>query len=145
MQSVAQGWLVYQLTGSKFALGTISFIGTLPTLFLMLPAGALADRVPKRKLLVVTQASMMVFAFALAALAWSGTLQVWQIGLFAFLLGVANSFDAPVRLAFVSELVDNREDLQNGIALNDDVQPGAIGPRRRLVLLSARLVPGFTL
>jgi MFS family permease len=118
MQSVAQGWLVYQLTGSKFALGSISFVGTLPTLFLMLPAGALADRVSKRRLLIVTQASMMVFAFALAALAWSGSLQVWQIGLFAFLLGVANSFDAPVRLAFVSELVDSREDLQNGIALN---------------------------
>jgi MFS family permease len=118
MQSVAQGWLVYQLTGSKFALGTISFVGTLPTLFLMLPAGALTDRMPKRRLLMITQGSMMMFALALAVLAGSGRLQVWQIGLFAFLLGVANSFDAPARLAFVTELVEQREDLQNGIALN---------------------------
>ena len=118
MQSVAQGWLVYQLTGSKFALGTIAFIGTLPTLFLMLPGGVVADRVSKRKLLIVTQASMMVFAFVLAGLAWSGTLQVWQIGVLAFLLGVANSFDAPARMSIVPELVDDREDMQNAIALN---------------------------
>ncbi|MGE5530954.1 MAG: MFS transporter, partial [Bacteroidota bacterium] len=75
MQSVAQGWLVYQLTGSKFALGTIAFIGTLPTLFLMLPGGVVADRVSKRKLMMVTQASMMVFALVLAALAWTQKLQ----------------------------------------------------------------------
>jgi MFS family permease len=118
MQSVAQGWLVYQLTGSKFALGTISFIGTLPTLFLMLPAGVVVDRIPKRKLLIVTQSSMLVFAAILAALAWSGRLQVWQIGVLAFLLGVANSFDAPARLAIVPELVEDRDDMQNAIALN---------------------------
>jgi MFS family permease len=118
MQSVAQGWLVYQLTGSKFALGTIAFIGTLPTLFLMLPGGVVADRVPKRKLMVATQASMMVFALVLAVLAWTQSLQVWQIGVLAFLLGVANSFDAPARMAIVPELVDDREDLHNAIALN---------------------------
>ena len=63
MQSVAQGWLVYDLTGSKFALGAISFVGTLPTLFLMLPAGALADRVPRQRVLLFTQATMMILAF----------------------------------------------------------------------------------
>ncbi len=118
MQSVAQGWLVYQLTGSKLALGTISFIGTLPTVFLMLPGGVVVDRVSKRKLLIVTQASMLVFAFALAILAWTKALQVWHIGLLAFLLGVANSFDSPARLAIVTELVDDREDMHNAIALN---------------------------
>lgn len=118
MQSVAQGWLVYQLTGSKFALGTISFVGTLPTVFLMLPGGVIADRVPKRKLLIITQSSMLIFAFVLAALAWTNTLQVWHIGLLAFLLGVANSFDSPARLAIVTELVDDREDMHNAIALN---------------------------
>jgi MFS family permease len=118
MQSVAQGWLVYQLTGSKFALGTIAFAGTLPTLFLMLPGGVLADRIPKRRLLMTTQASMMVFALVLALLAWTGALQVWHIAVLAFLLGVANSFDAPARLAIVTELVDDREDMQNAIALN---------------------------
>jgi MFS family permease len=118
MQSVAQGWLVYQLTGSKFALGTIAFAGTLPTLFLMLPGGVLADRIPKRRLLITTQASMMLFALALALLAWTGALQVWHIAVLAFLLGVANSFDAPARLAIVPELVEDREDMQNAIALN---------------------------
>jgi MFS family permease len=118
MQSVAQGWLVYQLTGSKFALGTIAFAGTLPTLFLMLPGGVLADRIPKRRLLITTQASMMVFALALAMLAWTGALQVWHIAVLAFLLGVANSFDAPARLAIVPELVEDRADMQNAIALN---------------------------
>lgn len=118
MQSVAQGWLVYELTGSRLALGAISFVGTLPALFLMLPAGVVADRVPKRKLLIITQASMMVFATVLALLAWTETLQVWHIGVLAFLLGVANSFDAPARLALVSELVDDRQDMQNAIALN---------------------------
>lgn len=118
MQSVAQGWLVYELTGSKFALGTISFIGTLPTVFLMLPGGVIADRLPKRKLLIATQASMMFCAFALALLAGTGVLQVWHIGVLAFMLGVANSFDAPARLAIVTELVDDREDMRNAIALN---------------------------
>ena len=69
MQSVAQGWLVFQLTGSEFALGAISFIGTLPTLFLMLPAGALIDRMPRRRVLIITQTTMMLLALILAALA----------------------------------------------------------------------------
>lgn len=118
MQSVAQGWLVYQLTGSKFALGTIAFAGTLPTLFLMLPGGVVADRLPKRKLMIATQSTMMFCALALAVLAWTGALQVWHIAVLAFILGVANSFDAPARLAIVTELVDDREDMHNAIALN---------------------------
>jgi MFS family permease len=118
MQSVAQGWLVYQLTGSKFALGAISFAGTLPTLFLMLPGGVVADRLPKRRLMIVTQSSMMFCALALAALAWTGALRVWHIAVLAFILGVANSFDAPARLAIVTELVDDRDDMHNAIALN---------------------------
>lgn len=118
MQSVAQGWLVYQLTGSKFALGTIAFAGTLPTLFLMLPGGVVADRLPKRKLMIATQSTMMFCALALAVLAWTSALQVWHIAVLAFILGVANSFDAPARLAIVTELVDDREDMHNAIALN---------------------------
>jgi len=118
MQSVAQGWLVFQLTGSEFALGVISFIGTLPTLFLMLPAGALADRIPRRQVLLVTQTAMMLFAFILAALAATHTLQVWHIGVLAACLGVANSFDAPARQALAVEMVEDRADLMNAIALN---------------------------
>jgi len=118
MQSVAQGWVVYMLTGSELALGTISFFGSLPTLFLMLPAGALADRVPRRSILLIAQTMMTVQAFALAALAATGTLRVWHIGLLAFGLGIANSFDAPARQALAVDMVEDRRDLMNAIALN---------------------------
>jgi MFS family permease len=117
MQSVAQGWLVFQLTGSEFALGAITFAGSLPTLILMLPAGAIIDRLPKRKLLMWTQAAQMACAFILAVLTFLKVLQVWQIGVLAVALGIANSFDAPARLALTPEMVDDRRDLQNAVAL----------------------------
>jgi len=118
MQSVAQGWLVYQLTGSELALGAIMFLGSLPTLFLMLPAGALADRLPKRTVVIAAQTLMMLQALALAALAFARVLQVWHLGVLAFTLGIANSFDAPARQAMVVEMVDDRRDMMNAIALN---------------------------
>ena len=121
MQSMAQGWLVFQLTGSDFALGAITFIGTLPTLFLMLPAGALADRIPRRRVLLVTQTVMMLLAFILAALAATKTLQIWHIGVLAACLGIANSFDAPARQAMSVEMVEDRADLTNAIALNSTI------------------------
>lgn len=117
MQSVAQGWLVYQITGSKLALGTITAAGSIPTLFLMLPAGALADRMSKRRLLMITQTVMMTSALILAALTWLKVLQVGQIAALAFLTGVANAFDSPARLALTPMLVDDRRDLQNAIAM----------------------------
>jgi MFS family permease len=118
MQWVAQGWVVYELTGSKLALGTISFNGSVPTLFLMLPAGAVADRIPKRRLMLITQSAMMVLALALAALAATGLLQVWHIAVLAFCSGIANSFDAPARQSLAVEMVEDRRDLQNAVALN---------------------------
>jgi MFS family permease len=118
MQSVAQGWLVYELTGSKLALGTISFISSVPTLVFMLPAGAVADRVSRRKMMLVTQTVMMICAFILAFFTGTKTLQVWYIAVLGFILGIANAFDAPARLAMTVELVDDRRDLQNAIALN---------------------------
>jgi MFS family permease len=118
MQSVAQGWLVYELTGSRLALGTISFAGSIPTLFLMLPAGAIADRRSKRRLMLATQSCAMACAFLLALLTASKALQVWHIALLAALFGVINAFEAPARLALTVELVDDRRDLQNAIALN---------------------------
>lgn len=117
MQSVAQGWLVYQMTGSEMALGAISFAGSIPTLFLMLPAGVIADRMSKRRLLVITQMAMMACAFVLALLTWTNVLRVWHVAVLAFLLGVINSFDAPARLALTPQMVDDRRDLQNAIAL----------------------------
>jgi MFS family permease len=121
MQSVAQGWLVYQLTGSELALGLISFLGTVPTLFLMIPAGALLDRANKRNVLVATQTVMMLLAFTMAGLYSLGVLAVWHIGAMAILLGIANSFDAPARQALAVEMVDDRRDLMNAIALNSTI------------------------
>ncbi|MCS7285599.1 MAG: MFS transporter [Anaerolineae bacterium] len=118
MQSVAQGWVVYELTGSRFALGLVSFMGTIPTIFLTLPAGVIADRTPKRHLLLATQVALMLFAFTLTGLAAAGALQIWHIALVAFLSGIVNSFDAPARQALAVELIENREDLMNAIALN---------------------------
>lgn len=139
MQSVAQGWVVYLLTGSELALGTISFISTFPTLFLMLPAGALADRVSRRQVLLATQTAMMILAFILAILAATGALRVWHIGLLAFGLGIANSFDAPARQSLAVEMVDDRRDLMNAIALNSTIFNLAriVGPAVGGVVLAA--------
>jgi MFS family permease len=118
MQSTAQGYLAYELTGSKAYLGYIGFASGLPSLLMMnLLGGVIADRMPRRTLLLITQTIMMILAFVLAGLVFSGKVQPWQIIVLAFLLGIANAFDAPARLAFVVELVD-RKDLNNAIALN---------------------------
>ncbi|HEX9117501.1 MAG TPA: MFS transporter [Anaerolineae bacterium] len=122
MQSVAQGWLVYQLTGSEFALGAVSFAGALPTLFLMLPGGVLADRIEKRRLLLLTQGTMMILAFVLMVLASQrGVLRIWHIVVLAIGLGIANSFDAPARQAMAVEMVEDRRYLMNAIALNSTI------------------------
>jgi predicted MFS family arabinose efflux permease len=130
MQNVAQAWLVYQITGSPFYLGVVSFAGAVPVLFLSLWAGLVVDRVPKRNLLIVTQTSMLVLAFVLSADVFLGWVQAWHVVILAFLLGVANTFDAPARQAFVVEMIDAREDLQNAIGLNSAIFQMAriIGP-----------------
>jgi len=139
MQGVAQGWLVYELTGSRLALGVISFVSSIPTLFFMLPAGAIADRVSRRKMLIATQTAMMICAFIMAFLAGTKLLLVWHIAFLGFLLGVANAFDSPARLALTVELVDDRRDLQNAIALNSTMFNLArvVGPAIGGVILAA--------
>ncbi len=129
MQNVAQSWLVYQLTGSPLYLGIVSFASAVPVLFLSLWAGLIIDRVPKRKLLIVTQSSMLALAFILSADVFFGWVQPWHIVILSFLLGVANTFDAPARQAFVVDMVA-REDLQNAIGLNSAIFQMAriIGP-----------------
>lgn len=117
MQATAQGFLVFQLTGSPAYLGYVGFAAGLPTWLLTLYGGVIADRVPRRTLLLLTQTVQMLLAFALAALVFTGLVQPWHIVGLSLLLGVANAFDAPARLAFVRELVD-KDDLTNGIALN---------------------------
>jgi MFS family permease len=118
MQMVAQQWVVYEMTGSKFLLGAVTFAGSLPTFFLMLPAGVLADRLPRRTILLYTQTASMVLAFLLAGLLAAGRLEVWHVFVLATLLGVVNSFDAPARQSFTIEIIDDRRDLLNAIALN---------------------------
>ncbi len=117
MQSTAQGYLVYELTGSARYLGYVSFASGVPTWLLMLYGGVVADRVPRRTLLIVTQTGMMLLAGVLSALTFLGLVRPWHIVILAALLGVCNAFDAPARQAFVLEMIE-REDLTNAIALN---------------------------
>jgi predicted MFS family arabinose efflux permease len=118
MQNVAQGWLVLTLTnGSAFWLGVVSFAGSIPFLVFTLFGGVIADRVDKRRLLVVTQSVMMTLAFLLAALAYWKVVTVWEVALIAFLNGVAQAMNQPSYQALVPRLVE-REDLTNAIALN---------------------------
>ncbi len=117
MQTTAQGFLIYQLTHSSAYLGYVGFASGIPSWLFMMYGGVVADRVSKRNLLIITQSIMMVLAFVLAALVFTDTVQAWHILVLAFSLGSANAFDAPARLAFISEMVD-REDLTNAVALN---------------------------
>ena len=117
MQATAQGYLVYELTKSSAYLGYVSFANGLPTWLFSLYGGVIADRIPRRRMLVITQASMLVLAFILAILTFTKQVQPWHIILLAFLLGTANAFDTPARQSFVTEMV-SREDLTNAIALN---------------------------
>lgn len=117
MQNVAQGWLVLTLTDSAFWLGVVGFAGSIPFLFFTLFGGVIADRVNKRRLLLVTQTVMMLLAFLLALLAYLKIITVWEVAAIAFLNGVAMSMNAPSYQALVPKLVP-REDLTNAIALN---------------------------
>lgn len=117
MQNTAQGFLVYELTGSPAYLGIVGFAAGVPAWIFMLYAGVIADRVPRRMMMVVTQSAMLILALILAGLAYFELVQPWHIVILAFLLGTANAFDTPARMALVSDLVE-REDMTNAIALN---------------------------
>ena len=129
MQTTAQGFLVYELTKSPAYLGYVGFAAGLPVWIFMLYAGVVADRMSRRKLLIICQTSMMILAFVLAFLAFTGWVEPWHIIVLASLLGIANAFDAPARQSFVLEMVD-REDLSNAIALNGTMfnAATAVGP-----------------
>jgi MFS family permease len=147
MQTVAQSWLVFQLTNSAFLLGLTGFIGSLPILLLSLWGGVVADRVHKRNLLVATQTAAMLQAFLLAFLTWSGKVRVEHVLIMAAILGVVNAFDAPTRQSFVVEMV-GKEDLMNAIALNSTIFNAAriFGPAIAGVLVASIGVTGcFTL
>ncbi len=117
MQSVAQGWLMHRLTDSALMLGLLGFFQFAPVTVLSLWAGVVADRVDKRKMLILTQSGFLVQAAVLAALTSTGLVRPWMVLVLAFVFGVFNSFDLPGRQSILAELV-GREDLSNAIALN---------------------------
>jgi MFS family permease len=118
MQRIAQDWLVLELSGNNpVALGVAAALQFLPTLFLTLWAGVLADRVDKRKLLIMVQSGMAACALVLGLLNVSGLVALWQVYLLCLVFGVFTAFDPPVRQSFVAEMV-GREYLANAVALN---------------------------
>jgi len=129
MQTIGQAWLVLDLTHSPLALGTVTMLQFLPISLLVLFGGVIADKVPKRRLLVLTQTSAMTQAFVLAFLTWSGLIALWQILVLAAMLGVTNALDNPTRQAFVVEMV-GRDDITNAVALNSSLFNSArlVGP-----------------
>ena len=129
IQITAQGWLVYDLTGSPFMLGTVTMVNTVPTMLLGLVGGAVADRSEKRHLLLATQGTFMLVSAILAALTLTGRIAVWHILALSAASGVAAALDMPARQSLLAYLVD-RDDLMNAIALNSAVFNGSriIGP-----------------
>jgi MFS family permease len=130
LQQIAMSWLVYRLTNSAFLLGVVSFSGLFP-IFLCTPfAGVLSDRLNNRHILITTQTLAMIQAFILSILVLTNSIAVWHIIALSIFMGIINGFDMPTRQAFVVQLVENREDLSNAIALNSATFNGArfIGP-----------------
>jgi MFS family permease len=124
MQSVAQSWLIYRLTGSAWLLGFVAFAGQAPVFLLAPVGGVLADRHSRYRIILLTQALAMAQALALAALTLSGQVTVGAVLALALMLGIVNAIDLPARQAFLSELV-SKQDLMNAIALNSSMINGA--------------------
>ena len=138
MQSIAQDWLVYRLTGSATLMGTVAFVSQIP-IFLLSPAtGIVVDRHNRHRIIIATQSASMVLALALAALTLTGHIRVWEIMVLASLLGVVNAVDIPARQSFLIEMV-GREDLLNAIGLNSAMFNGArvVGPAIAGILVAA--------
>lgn len=120
MQRIAMSWLVYRLTNSAFLLGLVGFTSQIP-IFLLTPfAGVLADRMNRRRVLVVTQTLAMIQAFVLTVLVLTGTTAVWHIVCLSVFLGIVDAFDMPIRQSFMVEIVQ-RKDLGSAIALNSSI------------------------
>jgi MFS family permease len=130
MQLIAMRWLVYRLTKSELMLGIVGFISDIP-LFLLVPfAGVLADRLKRHRIMAVTQALAALQAAVLAVLVITDTVAVWHVLVLGGILGVVSAFDITARQAFIVDIIENRNDLPNAIALNSFIFNGAllIGP-----------------
>ena len=121
MQQVAVSWLAYRLTGSTIILGTVAFCAQVPVFFLSPFTGALGDRMDRRKMLFTVQIASMVQASILFFLTVTGNITAWHLILLSLALGIINSFEMPTRQAFILEMVDDKRDLPNAIALNSAV------------------------
>ncbi len=120
VQVVAEGWLIYAITGSTFWLGMVGFLALLPVIPISLAGGVLIDRVPRRKLIIATQVGLMLQAGIFGLLALRGDIRLWQVVVLYFVFGAILAIDHPARRAFLVELVDE-EDLANAVALNATV------------------------
>jgi len=138
MTRLATSWLVYQLTDSAFLLGLTSFVGQIPAFFVAPIAGVWLDRWDRHRVLVITQVLAMIQSLALAILAFTGWINLWWIIGLALLQGLINAFDMPARQAFVIEMIEDRADLGNAIALNSSMVNGAklVGPAIAGVLVA---------
>ena len=138
MQSVAQAWLVLDLTHSPLQLGIVSALQFTPILLLSPVGGALSDRFAKRRVLLVSQTAMQLQALILAALVWSGYIRYWHVAVMAVVYGLGRALDIPTRQAYVTDLV-GRSDLPNAVALNSVIMNGAriVGPAVAGLLIAA--------
>jgi len=129
MQSTAQLWLVYKLTGSAALLGVFGFANQVPILFLASIGGYVGDRYNRHRGVIWTQTASMILAFGLAVLTLGNIIRVWELIFIAFLVGIVNAFDVPIRQAFLVQMV-GKDDLPNAIALNSSIFNGArvVGP-----------------
>jgi MFS family permease len=139
MTRIATSWLVYRLTGSALLLGVVGFAGQIPSFILAPFAGVLVDRWNRHRLLVVTQVLALLQSLALAVLALTGLIKIWQVIVLSVFQGIINAFDMPARQAFVVEMVDRRDDLANAIALNSSMVNAArlLGPSIGGVVIAA--------
>ncbi len=139
MQQIAVSWLVYRLTNSPVLLGISSFALNAPVLVLAPIAGFYADRWNRHKLLIIVQAAAMVQALLMAALVLTETITIWQIIALSLFLGVVNAFDMPIRQSFVVDMIEDRNDLSNAIALNSTIFNSArlVGPSIAGLMIAA--------
>lgn len=136
---VATSWLVYRLTGSALLLGVVGFCGQIPTLLLSPVAGVLVDRHDRHRILVITQVLSALQSLALALLALPGIITVREILVLQVVQGVINAFDTPARQSFIVDMIEDRADLPNAIALNSSMVNGSriIGPSIGGVIIAA--------
>jgi MFS family permease len=130
MQRIAMGWLIYRLTNSEFLLGVVGFVSQVPSLILGPFAGVVTDRLNRHRLVIATQIVAMLQALVLAVLVITDTVTVWEVIVLGTILGIINAFDMPARQTFMIEMVDNKKDLGNAIALNSSIVNAArlLGP-----------------